>query len=108
MNRPNIVLLVLDALRADAIEPYGAPPGSSPALADLARRGRTVPKVRSTASWTLPSHLAMFTGVLARSLGLGQAPSRTPQSAAPIVRSQRERLLAEALRLLCPLLGSRG
>jgi arylsulfatase A-like enzyme len=97
-DRPNVLLLVLDTLRADAAEPYGAPAGSSPALADLARRGMAVPRVRSTASWTLPSHVAMFTGQLARSLGLGQAPEQTPHGAAPVVRAQRELLLAEVLR----------
>ena len=65
---PNVLLLVLDALRADAVEPFGAPPGSSPALAELARRGRAVEGVRATASWTLPSHIAMFTGQPARAL----------------------------------------
>jgi arylsulfatase A-like enzyme len=97
-GHPNVVLLVLDALRADAVEPFGAPAGASPALADLARGGTAVSGVRSTASWTLPSHTAMFTGELARGLGLGQAPSQTPQSAAPVVRAQRDRLLAEVLR----------
>jgi arylsulfatase A-like enzyme len=91
--------LVLDALRADAVEAYGAPAGSTPCLAELAQRGTAVAEVRATASWTLPSHVAMFTGQLARGLGLGQAPGRTPQGAAPIVRAQRDRLLAERLRL---------
>lgn len=94
---PNIVLLVLDALRADAVEPFGASTGSSPALAELAGRGRAVAGVRSTASWTLPSHTAMFTGELARGLGLGQAPGQSPQSAAPVVRAQSDRLLATVL-----------
>ncbi len=97
-QRPNIVLLVLDALRADAVEPFGAPPGSSPALAELARRGTAVAGVRSTASWTLPSHTAMFTGELARGIGLGQAPGQSPQGAAPVVRAQSDRLLATVLR----------
>jgi arylsulfatase A-like enzyme len=96
-GRPNILLLVLDALRADAVEPFGAPAGSSPALAELARRGTATADVRSTASWTLPSHIAMFTGELARGLGLGQAPGRTPQGAAPVVRAQSDRLLAAVL-----------
>ena len=96
-SRPNVLLLVLDALRADAVEPFGAPAGSSPALAELARRGRAVSGVRSTASWTLPSHTAMFTGELARGLGLGQAPGQSPQSAAPVVRAQSDRLLATVL-----------
>lgn len=97
-ERPNVILLVVDALRADAIEPFGAPPGSSPTIGGLASRGTAVDGVRSTAAWTLPSHIAMLSGQLARGLGLGQAPAQTPQSAAPVVRAQRERLLAEVLR----------
>jgi arylsulfatase A-like enzyme len=40
----------------------------------------------------------MFTGELARGLGLGQAPGQTPQSAAPQVRAQSELLLASVLQ----------
>jgi len=94
----SILFVVLDAMRADAAEAYGAPSGSTPTLADLARRGLAVRNVRATAPWTLPSHVAMFTGQLARGVGLGQAPDRTPHGAAPIVRAQRDRLLAEVLR----------
>jgi arylsulfatase A-like enzyme len=97
VERPNILLLVLDTLRADAVEPYGAPPGASPAIAGLAARGLAVPGVRATASWTLPSHASMFTGRLSRELGLGQAPAETPPSARPVVQAQRERLLAHVL-----------
>jgi arylsulfatase A-like enzyme len=97
-RRPNILLIVLDALRADAVEAYGAPSGATPILAELARRGTAVANVRATAPWTLPSHVAMFTGQLARGLGLGQAPGGSPHGAAPVVRAQRDRLLAEVLR----------
>lgn len=97
-RRPNILLVVLDALRADAVEAYGAPSGSTPALANLARRGMALQNVRATAPWTLPSHIAMFTGQLARGLGLGQAPGGSPHGAAPVVRAQQDRLLAEVLR----------
>lgn len=57
-----------------------------------------MPDVRSTAGWTLPAHVAMFTGQLARSVGLGQAPGGTPQGAAPVVRTQQDWLLAQVLR----------
>lgn len=97
-TRPNILLLVIDALRADAIEPFGAPTGASPEIARLADRGVAVEGVRATAGWTLPSHTAMFTSKLARGVGLGQAPRRSPQSAAPVVRGLRKLLLAEVLR----------
>ncbi len=95
---PNILWIVLDTARADSLEPYGAPAGSSPVVADLARSGIALTDARVTASWTLPSHASMFTGALSRGLGLGQAPAATPQSAAPVMHAQRERLLPEVLR----------
>ena len=68
--RPNVVLVVLDTARADALEPYGAAAGSSPALADLARRGTAADNVFSTANWTFPSHVSMLSGRLPRDAGL--------------------------------------
>jgi hypothetical protein len=50
-EQPNILLIVFDTARADAFEPYGAAPGSSPAFADLAA-------AHSNACWTVPSHAA--------------------------------------------------
>jgi arylsulfatase A-like enzyme len=96
-DRPNILLLVVDALRADAVEGYGGPVGSSPTLGQLGRSGAAIDDVRTTASWTLPAHTAMFTGRLARGLGLGQAPNQSPQGAAPVVREERACLLADVL-----------
>jgi hypothetical protein len=96
--RPNVLWIVLDTARADALEPYGAPPGSSATVADLARAGLAVEGVRATSCWTLPSHASMFTGAMPRGLGLGQAPAKTPQSAGPVLRAQRRRMLPEVLR----------
>ena len=94
----NVLLVVFDTARADAFEPYGAPAGASPAVADLARRGRALEDVYATASWTLPSHASMFTGALPRELGLGQAPGETPLGAQPVIRGLADRLLPEVLR----------
>jgi len=96
--RPNVLWIVLDTARADALEPYGATPGASATVADLARAGLAVEDVRATSCWTLPSHASMFTGSLPRGLGVGQAPAKTPQSAGPAIRAQRERMLPEVLR----------
>ncbi len=95
---PNILLLVLDTVRRDALEPYGAPPGSTPAIGDLARRGYALPRAYSTASWTLPSHASIFTGLLPRQLGLGQAPNGSPQSARPELERVADRMLTSVLR----------
>jgi hypothetical protein len=92
---PNVLLIVLDAARADHFEPYGAPPGSTPVIADLARAGEHVPYAYSAASWTVPSHAALFSGLLPRAAGMGRAPDRTPQSCRPRMETISERLIAE-------------
>ena len=73
--RPNILFVILDAARRDAFEPYGAPVGSTPTIAQLAARGRAVPEAYSTAPWTVPSHASFFTGLMPRALGLKEVPS---------------------------------
>ena len=72
--RPNVILLVLDTARADALEPYGAPAGSTPVIADLARRGSALGGVHASASWTLPSLSSIFTGMLPRAIGILDLP----------------------------------
>src|SRR5437588_6018392 len=69
-DRANVLLVVLDTARADALEPYGAAPGSTPAIADLARRGAAVPHAYAPANWTLPSHVSFLSGLLPRAAGL--------------------------------------
>jgi arylsulfatase A-like enzyme len=97
---PNVLLVVFDTARADALEPYGAPAGNTPAVADLAARGAFAPFAISTSNWTLPSHASMFTGLLPRALGL-TAPPRTGSRLSnprPALEAQRARLLPEVLR----------
>lgn len=96
--RPNVVLIVLDAARADHFEPYGAPQGSTPCVADLARSGRHVPHAYAAASWTVPSHAALFSGLLPRDAGLSKAPAGTPQSCRPRLEALHGRLLASVLQ----------
>ena len=59
---PNVLLIVLDTVRADRLSLYGYGRDTTPNLARLARRGVLFRKARSTASWTLPSHASMMTG----------------------------------------------
>jgi arylsulfatase A-like enzyme len=83
-----------DTCRADATEPYGAPAGTTPVLADLARRGVAVESVRAPSCWTLPSHAGLFSGRMPRALGL--VPGGPGPSAA--LGAHRGLLLAEVLR----------
>lgn len=96
--RPNVLCVVLDAARRDALEPYGAPPQSSPVIADLARRGAALAHVYSAGCWTLPSHASMFTGLLPRAAGLADVRDGGPHAVRPILETHRDRLLPDVLR----------
>src|SRR4051812_49874402 len=93
--RPNVLVVVLDAARRDALEPYGAPAGASPTVAQLARSGAALPEVYATACWTVPSHASMFTGLMPRAAGLARVGS--PEGAKPVVEAHRDRLVPEVL-----------
>ncbi len=60
---PNVLVLVLDTLRADAVGAYGAGPARTPALDRLAAEGTLFTRARSTSAWTLPAHGSLFTGL---------------------------------------------
>ncbi len=61
-NPPNVLLIVLDTVRADRLSLYGYRRPTSPTLERLAKRGIRFEEARATAPWTLPSHASMFTG----------------------------------------------
>ena len=60
---PNVLLIVLDNVRAASLSLYGHRCPTSPTLERLALQGRRLLwRPRSTAPWTLPSHASMMTG----------------------------------------------
>lgn len=65
---PNVLLVVLDNLRAESMSLHGYERPTTPNLDRLAARGVNFRKARSTASWTLPSHASMLTGQWCHSL----------------------------------------
>ncbi len=67
---PNVLLIVLDTVRADHLGLYGYPRPTSPNLDRLARRGTRFDRARAAAPWTLASHANMFTGRWPHGLGL--------------------------------------
>lgn len=58
----NVLLIVIDTLRADRLSSYGYSQRTTPGLDALAARGVRFANARSTSSWTLPAHASMFTG----------------------------------------------
>ena len=65
-TRPNVVLVVVDTLRADRLSCYGHPQRLSPHLDRLARGGLLFSRVRAPSSWTIPSTAALLTGCYSR------------------------------------------
>ena len=59
---PNVLLIVLDTVRADRLGMYGYPRATTPALDRLAKGAIRFDEARATAPWTLASHASMFTG----------------------------------------------
>jgi arylsulfatase A-like enzyme len=59
---PNVLLIVLDTLRADRTSVYGYGRRTTPFLEDLASRGAMVTEMIASYPTTLPSHWAMFSG----------------------------------------------
>ena len=67
---PNVLLIVLDTVRADRLSLYGYPRATTPNLERLAARGIRFDEARATAPWTLASHASFFTGRWPHELGV--------------------------------------
>jgi len=74
-DTPNVVLLLVDTLRADRLGCYGASPSPSPTLDRLAAGGTLFEHAISQSSWTLPSVGTILTGLHPRSHGMVGGPS---------------------------------
>lgn len=60
----NVVVVVVDSLRADRLGAYGHDrPGVSPRIDGLAAEGVTFEQAQTAATWTLPSVASLFTGL---------------------------------------------
>jgi arylsulfatase A-like enzyme len=61
-DSPNVLVIVLDTVRADRLSLYGYERPTTPNLERLSKRGIRFDLARATAPWTLASHASMFTG----------------------------------------------
>ncbi len=62
-KHPNIILVVMDSVRADRTSVQGYSRPTTPHLAELAGRGVIFEQAISSAAWTIPSHATLFTGL---------------------------------------------
>jgi tetratricopeptide (TPR) repeat protein len=61
--KPNLVLVVIDTLRADHVGAYGYGRPTTPRIDALARRGVRFARASAPSSWTLPSVASIFTSL---------------------------------------------
>jgi arylsulfatase A-like enzyme len=62
-DRPNVILISVDTLRADHLGCYGYERETSPAIDNLAETGVLFEEALASSPWTLPSHVSMVTSL---------------------------------------------
>ena len=77
LGRPDILVVLLDAARADAFSPFGGA-HPTPAAERLASQGTCFAEAMATSSWTGQSVSSILTGFFPDSLGVGPWGSRLP------------------------------
>jgi arylsulfatase A-like enzyme len=77
---PNILVVTLCSMRADRIGAYGYAAANTPVLDALAEQGVRFTHAWSTATYTLPSHASLLTGLLPSRAGVVDAQDTLPLS----------------------------
>jgi len=69
-TRPNILMVMVDTLRADHVGCYGYGSPTTPTIDALAKEGMRFENAFSASSWTTPSVMSAFTSLLPREHGV--------------------------------------
>ncbi len=94
-DRPNIVLISIDTLRADRLGTYGYFRGTSPAIDELAKESIVFERCFAPMATTFPSHLSLFTGTYPNETG---AIANVGAGGAPFQPTEHLRTLAQLLQ----------
>jgi len=70
-SKPNIILIVIDALRSDHLSCYGYHRNTTPYIDSLAENGLIFKNCVSQSPWTLPSMASIFTSQYPSQIGVG-------------------------------------
>jgi arylsulfatase A-like enzyme len=70
-NAPNVLIIVVDTLRADHLSSYGYPRPTTPEIDRLASAGVLFENAVAPCSWSLPSHVSLVTGRYMDEHGVG-------------------------------------
>jgi arylsulfatase A-like enzyme len=74
-QEPNIVLVVIDTLRADRLHCYGNGREVSPVMDSIASRGTRFERAYSSTAWTVPSTASIMTGRSPHQMGIASGHS---------------------------------
>jgi len=90
LGQPNLVLVIVDTLRADFTTPYGFDEDTSPELARWADRGVLFERVRSQSSWTKMSMASLLTSLWPQGHGIREARDGLSDEAVSLPELLRE------------------
>lgn len=76
-GKPNILLIIIDTLRADHLGYWGYSRDISPVLDSLAESGTAWMETQAQSSWTLPATASILTGLTPREHGAGKTEGIT-------------------------------
>ena len=74
IERPDIVLVIVDTLRSDHLGCYGYERNTTPNIDAVASEGLQFMRAYAQASWTLPSFVSLWTGLYPHEHRVGRAP----------------------------------
>jgi len=63
MNQPNLLLISIDSLRADAVSSIDTSVSTTPFFDELVEQSSLYTAAFSQGVWTVPSHTSIFTGL---------------------------------------------
>ncbi|MFN8545155.1 MAG: sulfatase [Candidatus Binatia bacterium] len=93
---PNVVVILVDALRADRLGCYGGPRGLTPFIDSLAARGTRFRNAYAASSWTNPSVASLFTSRWQSQHGVVDFQSALPATERTLAETFRDRGYATA------------
>ena len=88
-ERPNLVLIVIDTLRADHMSSYGYGRPTTPRIDRLAGESLVFLNSYSASTWTLPSGASLLTGLFPGQHGLRSVDDRLSPDASTVARHLR-------------------
>ena len=87
-TRPNVLLMVMDTVRADHVSAYGYPRPTTPSLDRLAREGALFERASTAMPWA-PAHVSLLTGLYMTQHGTNAEQRVLDPRAVPLAEMMR-------------------